>query len=106
MTGWDDMLRWLRPELPPEHLGFYADALKHGLVKPIPDLGTILRIEEQLPGVTTSEHPTFATAMLGGILGDQESAEGEKMLTQRDSTEIYEELMREVRNEGNTEATE
>jgi len=106
MTGWDDMLRWLRPELPPEHLGFYADALKHGLVKPIPDLGTILRIEEQLPGVTTSEHPTFFTAMFGGILGDQESAEGGKMLTQRDSTEIYEELMREVRNEGNTEATE
>ena len=44
--------------------------------------------------------------MLGGILGDLELAEGEKMLTQRDSTEIYEELMREVRNEGNTEATE
>ena len=105
MTGWDDMLRWLRPELPPEHLGFYADALKHGLVKPIPDLAAILRLKEQLPVVATRGHPSFAFYFLGGLRRNDNWNRGLPNDT-KDSTEIYEDLMREARNEGNTEATE
>ena len=105
MSGWDDMLLWLSYDLRPEDLVFYADALKHGLVKPIPDLADILRLKEQLPDVTTSGHPYFAAIILGALRYTDRWNQG-LADHKRDSTEIYEVLMREARNEGNTEATE
>ena len=105
MSGWDDMLRWLSYDLPGEHVVFYADALKHGLVKPIPDLAAILRLKEQLPVVATRGHPSFAFYFLGGLRRNDNWNRGLPNDT-KDSTEIYEDLMREARNEGNTEAAE